>query len=264
MFVSLCRYEARYGLASSPVSLTPSLRFNAVFGSVTQESFTQAADGDSFPYTASLPLVPKLDEKYTFIYSDTAPPFFCRDLLIEQLMREIVEFKERIQDLEGQVQADYELIGSVRQQMEQVSVVIMSVVIMTGVGTIIMYLIAAENQRTGGLLLLYASCGLLSDTWTVYCKPLCLIHQIYSFLFVQRHSVSSTNSLRLYNPHGSTATQGGMLQICISNRWRAVCDYTFGCSTEGRAACRQLGYSGSQISKLLLLLFCRIIIYLIT
>ena len=145
MFVSLCRYEARYGLASSPVSLTPSLRFNAVFGSVTQESFTQAADGDSFPYTASLPLVPKLDEKYTFIYSDTAPPFFCRDLLIEQLMREIVEFKERIQDLEGQVQADYELIGSVRQQMEQVSVVIM-----TG-GTIIMYLIAAENQRTGGL-----------------------------------------------------------------------------------------------------------------
>ena len=55
-----------------------------------------------------------------FIYSDTAPPSSCRDLLIEQLMREIVELKERIQDLEGQVQADYELIGSVRQQMEQV------------------------------------------------------------------------------------------------------------------------------------------------
>ena len=95
------------------------------------------------------------------IYSDTAPPSSCRDLLIEQLMREIVELmvrgtqgtyteimelKERTQDLEGQVQANYELIGSVRQQMEQVSVVIM-----TGGTAIIVYLIAAENQRTGTL-----------------------------------------------------------------------------------------------------------------
>ena len=91
------------------------------------------------------------------IYSDTAPPSSCRDLLIEQLMREIVELmvrgtqgtyteimelKERTQDLEGQVQANYELIGSVRQQMEQVSVVIM-----TGGTAIIVYLIAAENRE---------------------------------------------------------------------------------------------------------------------
>ena len=59
---------------------------------------------------------------------------------------EIMELKERTQDLEGQVQANYELIGSVRQQMEQVSVVIM-----TGGTAIIVYLIAAENQRTGTL-----------------------------------------------------------------------------------------------------------------
>ena len=39
-------------------------RFDAVFGSVAQESFTPAADGDSFPYTASLPSIPKSDEKY--------------------------------------------------------------------------------------------------------------------------------------------------------------------------------------------------------
>ena len=38
-------------------------RFDAVFGSVTQESFTPAADGDSFPYTTSLPSVPRSDEK---------------------------------------------------------------------------------------------------------------------------------------------------------------------------------------------------------
>ena len=63
-------------------------------------------------------------------------------------------------------------------------------------------------------------------------------------------SSSSSNSLRLYNPNGNTATEGGMLQICRSGIWRAVCDYTFDCTTEGRAACRQLGYSGNQISGL--------------
>ena len=57
-------------------------------------------------------------------------------------MREIVELKERIQDLEGQVQADYELIGSVRQQMEQVSVVIM-----TGDTAIIMYLMLQKTRE---------------------------------------------------------------------------------------------------------------------
>ena len=65
----------------------------------------------------------------------------------------------------------------------------------------------------------------------------------------------STNSLRLYNPYGSTATQGGMLQICISNQWTAVCDYSFSCSVQGKIACRQLGFSGSQISEFKLFIF---------
>ena len=39
-----------------------------------------------------------------------------------------------------------------------------------------------------------------------------------------------------------------MLQICLSDTWTAVCDYSFGCTSDGRAACRQLGYSGSEIS----------------
>ena len=62
------------------------------------------------------------------------------------------------------------------------------------------------------------------------------------------HTCSTTNSLRLYNPNGNTTTEGGMLQICLSGIWRAACDYSFHCTTNGRAACRQLGYSGSQIS----------------
>ena len=53
---------------------------------------------------------------HTFLFSGT---YFRRDLLIEQLMREVVDLKERIQDLEGQVQANFELISSLRQQLEQ-------------------------------------------------------------------------------------------------------------------------------------------------
>ena len=75
-----------------------------------------------------------------------------------------------------------------------------------------------------------------------------LIPRMYK-IFIDCSS-SSSNSLRLYNPNGNTATEGGMLQICRSGIWRAVCDYTFDCTTEGRAACRQLGYSGNQISEL--------------
>ena len=43
-----------------------------------------------------------------------------RDILIEQLMREIVELKDRIRELEEQNEANQELIGSLRQQLEEV------------------------------------------------------------------------------------------------------------------------------------------------
>ena len=43
-----------------------------------------------------------------------------RDLLIEQLMREIVELKDRIRELEEQNVANLELLGAIRTQMEEV------------------------------------------------------------------------------------------------------------------------------------------------
>ena len=65
-------------------------------------------------------------------------------------------------------------------------------------------------------------------------------------LFWPVEQCSSENNLRLYNRYDSTSTQGGMLQICRSNLWRAVCDYGWGC-TNGRAACKELGYGGNKM-----------------
>ena len=62
------------------------------------------------------------------------------------------------------------------------------------------------------------------------------------------YQCSSENSLRLYNRYGNTSTQGGTLQVCRSNIWRAVCDYNYHCTEEGRAACKELGYSSSRMS----------------
>ena len=76
---------------------------------------------------------------------------------------------------------------------------------------------------------------------------MCVTLSIYSTS--ASHTCYATNSLRLYNPNGNITTEGGMLQICLSGRWTAACDYSFGCNTNGRAACRQLGYSGSQTSE---------------
>jgi hypothetical protein len=42
-----------------------------------------------------------------------------RDVLIEQLMREIVELKERIANLEGQIQADHTLMAGLRSRLQQ-------------------------------------------------------------------------------------------------------------------------------------------------
>ena len=52
---------------------------------------------------------------------------FHRDVLIEQLMREIVELKQRIQELEEQNSANLELIGGLRQQLEQVTSIYLSI-----------------------------------------------------------------------------------------------------------------------------------------
>ena len=73
----------------------------------------------------------------------------------------------------------------------------------------------------------------------------CVTLSIYS---TSGQICNTTNDLRLYNPNGNTTTEGGMLQICRPGLWRAVCDWSFSCFN-GRAACRQLGYSGSQISE---------------
>ena len=74
----------------------------------------------------------------------------------------------------------------------------------------------------------------------------CVTLSIYSTS--ASHTCYTANALRLYNPNGNTTTEGGMLQICRPGLWRAVCDWSFSCFN-GRAACRQLGYSGSQISE---------------
>ena len=42
-----------------------------------------------------------------------------RDALIEQLMREIVELKERISELEGQREADRSLMAGLRERLQQ-------------------------------------------------------------------------------------------------------------------------------------------------
>ena len=58
---------------------------------------------------------------------------------------------------------------------------------------------------------------------------------------------SSENSLRLYNPYSNASTDEGMVQVCRSNIWTAVCGHYWGCN-EGKAACKQLGYGGSYLS----------------
>ena len=48
---------------------------------------------------------------------------YCsRDALIEQLMREIIELKEKISELEGQREADHELITGLRERLQQLEV----------------------------------------------------------------------------------------------------------------------------------------------
>ena len=58
------------------------------------------------------------------------------------------------------------------------------------------------------------------------------------------------NALRLYNPHSDNNATGGMLQVCTAaGIWTGGCDYLFECTAEGRAACKQLGYGGANMSE---------------
>lgn len=47
------------------------------------------------------------------------PCFMDRDQLIEQLMREIVDLKEKIAELEGQREADHTLMVGLRSRLQQ-------------------------------------------------------------------------------------------------------------------------------------------------
>ena len=85
-----------------------------------------------------------------------------------------------------------------------------------------------------------------------------LIITLYIYLFIYFGfltgicTLSTENSLRLFNPYGNSNTDGGMLQVCKSSVWKAVCDYSFDCTTEGRAACKQLGYGGAHMSEIVI------------
>ena len=53
------------------------------------------------------------------VYYDVCPLTPCRDALIEQLMREIVELKEKISELHAQRDADRELMAGLRDRLQQ-------------------------------------------------------------------------------------------------------------------------------------------------
>ena len=71
--------------------------------------------------------------------------------------------------------------------------------------------------------------------------------------FIKHSDICSSvekNGLRLYNPHSDNNATGGMLQVCTAaGIWTAVCDYLFKCTAEGKAACKQLGYGGANMSE---------------
>ena len=94
------------------------------------------------------------------------------------------------------------------------------------------------------ILSIYGASGQTSNLVLIY-----IIVNHYNYCSDLLSDCSTTNALQLYNSNGNITTEGGMLQICRSGTWTAVCDFGFSCSYEGKAACRQLGYSGSQISE---------------
>ena len=98
-------------------------------------------------------------------------------------------------------------------------------------------------------LMLTAVAALTLKTHGYTGKSTCFYFWIeLSLTMIHADTCSSENSLRLYTQYGNTSTQGGLLQVCNSGTWKAVCD-RFYCGSEGRAACKQLGYGGSKLSK---------------
>ena len=66
---------------------------------------------------------------------------------------------------------------------------------------------------------------------------------------VENCSSVPEETFRLYNAYSDPAAQGGMLQVCRSGIWTAVCNQGFGCGNAAPPACRTLGYGGENLSK---------------
>ena len=73
------------------------------------------------------------------------------------------------------------------------------------------------------------------------------MHCIINFYSENCSSVPE-ESFRLYNAFDDPVTQGGMLQVCRSGVWTAVCNVGFGCANAAPPACRSLGYGGENLS----------------
>ena len=64
----------------------------------------------------------------------------------------------------------------------------------------------------------------------------------------------ANNTLRLWTLSRSTPPGVGMLQICESNIWQAVCA-DFWDSNDAIVACRQLGYNGTGMVQVMRLTY---------
>ena len=88
---------------------------------VFDREFGRSAFAEGFDFPAG---PPKKDERFvtatcTCTFECDLCPLCFRDALIEQLMREIVELKERISELEGQREADRALMAGLRERLQQ-------------------------------------------------------------------------------------------------------------------------------------------------
>ena len=65
-----------------------------------------------------------------------------------------------------------------------------------------------------------------------------------TFYLARDDSPCTNGEIRLWSAYDSTPDNEGMLQICKSGRWYAMCDYYYNCYT-AKVACTQLGYPGA-------------------
>ena len=75
--------------------------------------------------------------------------------------------------------------------------------------------------------------------------------------------VCENGTLRLWSSFSATPPGEGMLQICVSNIWRVVCDDYWDCD-DATVACRQLGYTGNGIVLLTHLIDVQLFTHFIT